>query len=153
MVRTHRQFQAIQSDCNKNSGEESMLSLMPPHNWKKKCQNYKIAILAKPSRSITIENYIAAAIKNRWGIFNIRITWTQDKVKGVNLRNCQKFKLQIFHKTQYATHPLKLVDMIRKYEMDLASIVEDTEQTRFCPQTDRQTDKLTHRQTSLSRVW
>ena len=26
-----------------------------------------------------------------------------------------------------------------KYEMDLASIVEDTERTRFCPQTDRRT--------------
>ena len=26
-----------------------------------------------------------------------------------------------------------------KYEMDPASIVEDTEQTPFCPQTDRQT--------------
>ena len=27
-----------------------------------------------------------------------------------------------------------------KYEMDPASIVEDTEQTGFCPQTDGQTD-------------
>ena len=26
-----------------------------------------------------------------------------------------------------------------KYEMDPASIVEDTERTRFCPQTDRRT--------------
>ena len=26
-----------------------------------------------------------------------------------------------------------------KYEIDPASFVEDTEQTRFCPQTDRQT--------------
>ena len=30
-----------------------------------------------------------------------------------------------------------------KYEMDLTSIVEDTEQTRFCPQTDRWTDGQT----------
>ena len=30
-----------------------------------------------------------------------------------------------------------------KYEMDSTSIVEDTERTRFCPQTDRQTDKRT----------
>ena len=28
-----------------------------------------------------------------------------------------------------------------KYEMDLRSIVKDTEQTRFCPQTDGQTDR------------
>ena len=30
-----------------------------------------------------------------------------------------------------------------KYEMDPASIVEDTERARFCPQTDRQTDGQT----------
>ena len=35
---------------------------------------------------------------------------------------------------------MKLVDKMCKYEMDLASIVEDTERTRFCPQTDRWTD-------------
>ena len=31
---------------------------------------------------------------------------------------------------------MKLLDKICKYEMDLANIVEDTERTRFCPQTD-----------------
>ena len=31
---------------------------------------------------------------------------------------------------------LKLLDKMCKYEMDPASIVEDTERTRFCPQTD-----------------
>ena len=35
----------------------------------------------------------------------------------------------IFHETQCATHLLKLVDKMCKYEMDLASIVEDTERT------------------------
>ena len=30
-----------------------------------------------------------------------------------------------------------------KYEMDPAIIVEDTERTWFCPQTDRQTDRRT----------
>ena len=34
-----------------------------------------------------------------------------------------------------------------KYEMDLASFVEDTERTRFCPQTDRWTDGWTDRRT------
>ena len=29
-----------------------------------------------------------------------------------------------------------------KCEMDPMSIIEDTEQTRFCPQTDRRTDKV-----------
>ena len=41
---------------------------------------------------------------------------------------------------QHVSHVLKLVDMMCKYEMDPASIVEDTELTRFCPQTDRRTD-------------
>ena len=30
-----------------------------------------------------------------------------------------------------------------KYEIDPTSIVEDTEWTRFCPQTDRRTDRQT----------
>ena len=34
-----------------------------------------------------------------------------------------------------------------KYEMDPMSIVEDTERTRFCPQTDRQTDGRMDRRT------
>ena len=37
-------------------------------------------------------------------------------------------------------HLLKLVDKMGKYEMDLASIVADTERTRFCPLRDRWTD-------------
>ena len=35
------------------------------------------------------------------------------------------------------THLLKLLDKIFKYEMDLTSIAEDTEWTRFCPRTDK----------------
>ena len=34
-----------------------------------------------------------------------------------------------------------------KYEMDPMSIAEDTEQTRFCPQTDGRTDGRTDGQT------
>ena len=37
-----------------------------------------------------------------------------------------------------------------KYEMDLMSIVEDTERTRFCPQTDRRTDRRTDGQGDTS---
>ena len=37
------------------------------------------------------------------------------------------------------THLQKLLDKMCKYEMDPTSIVEDTEQTWFCPQTDRRT--------------
>ena len=36
-------------------------------------------------------------------------------------------------KNSNMTHFHKLVDKICKYEMDLASIVKDTERTWFCP--------------------
>ena len=54
----------------------------------------------------------------------------------------------IMKTTSHATHLLKLLDKMCKYKMDLVSI-EDTEQTRFCPQTDRQTDRWTQGETSI----
>ena len=45
----------------------------------------------------------------------------------------------ILKRALHATHPLMLLDKMCKYEMDPMSIVEDTERTRFCPQTDRRT--------------
>ena len=56
----------------------------------------------------------------------------EDKVKVTNLKNSPKFQKL-----------LKLLDKMCKYEMDLMSIIEDTERTRFCPQTDRRTDGQT----------
>ena len=44
---------------------------------------------------------------------------------------------KFFKQTLHAAHHLKLLDKMCKYEMDLMSIVEDTEQTLFCPQTDK----------------
>ena len=44
--------------------------------------------------------------------------------------------------TLHATHLLKLLDKMCKHEIDPMSIVEDTDWTRFCPQTDRRTDKV-----------
>ena len=62
----HQQFQAIQSDYNKSSGEESTLSLMPPQTLGKKVQlkkkmpkiqNYNPdLILSEPARGIIMEN-------------------------------------------------------------------------------------------------
>ena len=49
--------------------------------------------------------------------------------------------------TLHATHLLKLLHKMCKYEMDPMSILEDTERTRFCPQTDRRTDGRTDRRT------
>ena len=52
----------------------------------------------------------------------------------------KKTNFWILKRALHATHLLKLLDKMCKYEMDLMSIVEDTEWTRFCPQTDRRTD-------------
>ena len=56
----------------------------------------------------------------------------EDKVKVINLKNLLKFQ-----QTVHATHLLKLLDKMCKYEMDPVCIVEDTERTQFCPQTDK----------------
>ena len=42
---------------------------------------------------------------------------------------------------------MKLVDKMCEYEMDPISIVEVTERTPFCPQTDWQMDRRTDRRT------
>ena len=61
--------------------------------------------------------------------------------RKVNFKEIAKnSSFRICHKTQHATHLLKLVDKICKYEMDAANIVDDTQRTRFCPQTDIWTD-------------
>ena len=66
-------------------------------------------------------------------------------------RQSQSYKFQKFAKNSnfeilqwpvHVTHLLKLLDKMCKYEMDLTSIVEDTEQTRFC-RTDGWTDGQT----------
>ena len=70
----------------------------------------------------------------------------------VKRRQSQSYKFKEFAKitsvwilkqTLHATHLLKLLDKMCKYEMDLTSVVEDTERTRFCPQRDKRTDGQT----------
>ena len=72
-----------------------------------------------------------------------------DPKSKVKVTNLQSYKFKKFAKISnffilkwalHATHLLKLLDKMCKYEMDPMSIVEDTERTRFCPQTDRRTD-------------
>ena len=58
----------------------------------------------------------------------------EDKVRVTNLKN-----LPILKQTLHKTHLLKFLDKMCKYEMDLTSIVEDTERTQFYPQMDRRT--------------
>ena len=71
VVRIHQKFQSIQSNCNKNSGEESSLSLMPPQTLSEKLQlkkkmakNTKLQfwpnpeiMLSKSCRGIIMENW------------------------------------------------------------------------------------------------
>ena len=59
--------------------------------------------------------------------FHIHIAWTQDKKKATILQKMPKIDKN---------------DNMYKYEMDLTCIMEDTEQIRFCPRTDGQTDKV-----------
>ena len=58
----------------------------------------------------------------------------------------QEFKFWVFFffsKTQHTKHFLMLVNKLCKFEMDLASIVQDTERTWFGLQTDGGTDGRT----------
>ena len=67
---------------------------------------------------------------------------------------CQNFKfLNIEKKFTRDTPALKLLNEVCKYEMDPSSLVEDTERTWFCPQTDRGTrwNRYTTPSTSLKK--
>ena len=83
-----------------------------------------------------------------WG--NVLTHWSsdpkskEDKIKVTNFENLPK--IQILQQTLHATHFLKLLDKMHKYEMDPASTVEDGERTWFRPQTPGQTDERTARQ-------
>ena len=57
------------------------------------------------------------------------ITHTSDSHQ-IPSQNNTKSKLQILQETLHATHLLKLLDKMRKYEMDPTRTVEATEQTR-----------------------
>ena len=65
---------------------------------------------------------------------------SQNKTKSKLQIRKNLTKIQILEfckkKTLHVAHLLKLIIKMCKYEMDLPSNVEVTEQTRFCPQTD-----------------
>ena len=63
----------------------------------------------------------------------------ENDVKVINLKNLPKLQWFYFLNNHYTRHFVKLLDKMCKYEMDPTSIVEDTERTRPCPQTDRRT--------------
>ena len=71
---------------------------------------------------------------------------SHNKTKS-KLRICQNFKFFNYEKSITHDTPSDVTDKMCKYEMDPASIVEDTERTRFCSKTEKWTDLQTERQT------
>ena len=69
----------------------------------------------------------------------------QDKVKVTHLKILPKIQILVFCKNLYRGHTFgsSLIRWMCKYEMDLASIVEATAQTWFCPQINGQMDRRT----------
>ena len=67
----------------------------------------------------------------------------EDKVKVTNLKTLPKFQFFLFRNKLYVWHLLELLDRMCKYEMHPRNIVEVTERTPFCPQTDGRTDRRT----------
>ena len=69
-------------------------------------------------------------------------TPSQNKTKLILKKNCQKLKFLNFARNLIcATHLLKLLDKMYKYEMDTARTVGTTEQTRDAGRTDGRTDR------------
>ena len=63
---------------------------------------------------------------------------TKSKLQILN--NCQKSNFKILQETLHATHLLKLLDKMCKYEMDPTRTVGATERTRDAGQADGQTE-------------
>ena len=82
----------------------------------------------------TIESYwIPSEKKTKWKLQIWRI--------------CENFKLLNFEINVTCNTPLKMFDKMCQYEMHPTNIVEDTERTWFCPQTDRWMDGRMDRRT------
>ena len=75
---------------------------------------------------------------------------SEDTPRRLTITHTIESNFWILKRALHATHLLKLLDKMCKYKMDPRSIVEDTERTRFCPQTDRRTDRRTDGQGDTS---
>ena len=102
---------SLRANLNKNNWNACVLRIPPAASW--------LTILL---------SHIGSQVKR----------WQSQIYKLKELANSSNFC--ILKQTLYVTHLLKLLDKMCKYEMDLTSIVEDTQRTLFSPQTDRQTD-------------
>ena len=104
-----------------------------------KIQNYNF----DQTRNVCLINHLEVSLRkiksccnknsDEESTFNIHITRTQDKAKGVNWKKlAKKFKFWNFSQNLTRDTPLEV-----GYEMDMASILEDTQRTRFCPKQAR----------------
>ena len=134
---------------------------MKRYNWKKKpiAKNTKLQFWPNPVRmlikQIDLLNHLDGSSQKIKSCCNNNLDEAMNQLLTFTLhghkiewklqirRNCQNSFFLIFHETQCMTHLLKFVDKMCKYEMSEAtcSSVEDTQRTRFCPQTDRRTDE------------
>ena len=108
-------------------------------DWRLQFQNH-ICIISFSSSSVTLSSkatQTSTRMPAFWGYSAASQSYKfKEFAKNLNFEFWKK-------KTLHAAHLLKLLDKMCKYEMDLASIVEDTEQTWFRPQTDRRMDRRT----------
>ena len=137
---------------------------VPPHVWGsfydialKTQQEVQIVDLTKSGQNFDTEWTRTTRTPAFWWYpCRLMITHTdlkskEYKVKVTNLKNLPKLQICIILKQfLHMTHFLKLLDKMCKYEMDPTSIVEDTERTRFCPQTHGRTDGRTDGQGETS---
>ena len=102
--------------------------LAPTHHGRLEIWTSSIWLTTRTTRTLAFWGYPLPPLDYPYYWVILDPKSKEDKVKVTNLKNLPKF--QIF-----------------KHEMDLMSIVEDTERKRFCPQTDGQTAGRMDRQT------
>ena len=128
-------------------------------HWSDPCINNKLSSSKKYRKSICIQGAFPTRTTRMpafWGYplppHDYPYYWPVHIGSQVKTRQSQRYKFKEFAKTSkfwilkqtlHVTYLQKLLDKMCKYEMDLASIVEDTERTRFCPQIHQQTDRRT----------
>ena len=144
MVRIHQhvKFPSIQSNCNK---KESTLSSMPPQRLsikvqlEKKMPKIQNCYLGQ-TLNLYLVNHPEVSTWEIWSCYNKKSDERNQQSHYMDTRQSERWNFKeitkisnfrICHKTQHATHLLKLVDKICKYEMDSAH-----------RRTDGQTDKV-----------
>ena len=78
-----------------------------------------------------------------WKVLKTKLEQLERLRSETNFKKCKKNEFKILQETLHATHRLKLLDKMYKYEMDPTKTVGATERTRGAGQTDGQTDGRT----------